>query len=144
LICIVKEYLIFKVNKIMLLNKYISWFQHSVLKDIYSNCVIANWDTWTCSPIYSSILSWFDYNVELLHNKHLTFMTFVSYRKTQIKDEECKKFCKFLKDWTKRKAYIATSIQEHFNVLLRRFGSTFKRMWFVYLLYDSIQHVYLM
>jgi hypothetical protein len=32
-------------------------------------------------------------------------MTFVSYRKTQIKDQESKKFCNFLKDWTKRKAY---------------------------------------
>jgi hypothetical protein len=32
-------------------------------------------------------------------------MTFVFYRKTQIKDQESKNFCKFLKDWTKRKAY---------------------------------------
>jgi hypothetical protein len=39
-----KEYITFKANKIMLLNKYISWFQHSFFKDTCSNCVIANRD----------------------------------------------------------------------------------------------------
>jgi hypothetical protein len=38
-------------------------------------------------------------------------MTFVSYRKTQIKDRECKKFCKFWKDWTEKKAYNILSHQ---------------------------------
>jgi hypothetical protein len=32
-------------------------------------------------------------------------MTFVSYRKTQIKDQESKKFYNFLEDWIKRTAY---------------------------------------
>ncbi len=70
---------------------------------IYVQIVSFQIETWTCSPIYSSILPRFDYN--LLHNKHLTFVTFVSYRKTQIKDQESKKFCNVLKDWTKKKAY---------------------------------------
>jgi len=32
-------------------------------------------------------------------------MTFVSYRKTQIKDQNCKKFCKFWNDWIEINTY---------------------------------------
>jgi hypothetical protein len=32
-------------------------------------------------------------------------MTFVSYRKTQRTDEECKKFCKCWKNWMGKKTY---------------------------------------
>jgi hypothetical protein len=58
----------------MLLNKDISWFQHSFLKDGHEHMV----------PFIGA----FFHGLIVMYNNyiiHLNFMTFVSYRKTQIK-----------------------------------------------------------